>query len=69
MVWVQIRDSVGNWSEPYPAYAPLPGEVPGGQDSNSIYLPLIQANRPTQVQQVEGSVNSEWEIYLPAIER
>lgn len=34
VVWVQVKDSVGNWSEPYPVYA--------GTSGGRVYLPLIR---------------------------
>jgi hypothetical protein len=37
VVWAQVKDSVGNWSEPYPAYA-SPATTPPG---HLLYLPLI----------------------------
>ncbi len=37
VVWVQARDGVGNWSEPYPAYAAPAAAVP----TQRIYLPLV----------------------------
>jgi len=36
VVWVQVRDGVGNWSEPYPAYA-SPAITP---PRHLVYLPL-----------------------------
>jgi len=40
VIWVQVKDGVGNWSEPYPAFA---GGVQALQ--NKIYLPVILKNR------------------------
>ena len=37
VVWVQVKDGVGNWSEPYPAYAG-PAITPAG---HLLYLPII----------------------------
>ncbi|MEZ4867551.1 MAG: hypothetical protein R3C14_39860 [Caldilineaceae bacterium] len=39
VVWVEVTDSVGNVSEPYPAYAADANEPPG--EENKIFLPLI----------------------------
>ena len=36
VVWVQVKDSVGNWSQPYPVYADSNTFV-----NSSVYLPLL----------------------------
>ena len=38
VVWVQVDDSAGNRSDPYPAYAAMPDTEPG---ERRVYLPLI----------------------------
>ena len=37
VVWVQVKDGVGNWSKPYPAYAASPVTPLKRQ----VYLPLV----------------------------
>jgi hypothetical protein len=64
VVWVQVQDGVGNWSEPYPAYAGLPGEaVPPGSGA-PIYLPLVQRSAKGARTRVEG----QHRIYMPMVE-
>ncbi|MFZ4657898.1 MAG: Ig-like domain repeat protein [Caldilineaceae bacterium] len=41
VVWVQVDDSAGNRSDPYPAYAALPGDIPNPPVEQRVYLPLI----------------------------
>jgi len=36
VLWVQVKDSVGNWSEPYPVYA-----APMQATQQQLYLPLV----------------------------
>lgn len=77
VVWVQVRDGVGNWSEAWPAYdgyVPTPVTPP-----NSLFLPSIlssssprdavdieveaEANTPTEI----DVLSQEWDLFLPAI--
>lgn len=36
VIWVQVKDAVGNWSEPYPAYA-----AQAAPAERRVYLPLV----------------------------
>jgi hypothetical protein len=62
VVWVQVRDSVGNWTEPYPAYAALP-EAPVSlalaANWNLIAIPrtLADPTLPAALDSITGTYN------------
>lgn len=45
VVWVQVKDMVGNWSEPYPAYAPPTCDLVGGDDLITVADLQAEASR------------------------
>ncbi|MGB2772142.1 MAG: hypothetical protein WBF31_07460, partial [Anaerolineae bacterium] len=45
VVWVQVKDMVGNWSEPYPAYAPPGCDLAGGDDLITVADLQAEASR------------------------
>ena len=49
VIWVQVEDSVGNWSEPYPALATLPSDPgpPTPTPVNSTLAPSDTGTPPT----------------------
>ena len=64
VVWAQVQDGVGNWSEAYPAYAEMPAEPTPG---NRLYLPEIQSAAPGREREAIPTGELEWRVYLPAV--
>ena len=61
VVWVQVQDGVGNWSEPYPAYVEMP------VSDIRLYLPEIQSAAPGREREIAPTSALEWQVYLPAL--
>ncbi len=65
VVWLQVTDSIGNTSEPYPAYAALP-DAPTPTPSST---PTVGPGDPTPTPDIPTPSPGDPHIYLPLINR